>query len=180
MTLGGCGATVPGGIGPGASLNERTQVRRQADRIEGGRWFALTLAVFVAGCASSGGSERANVRYGASTPEQALAGFLDAANVEDYDRMGRLFGTQDGPAEAEYGIAETEQRMIVISSLIRHQTYTLREQNLAGLGDDRVRYVVTMSGTRKGTVPVPVVLTHTADGSWFVEWLELEAIAGGI
>lgn len=164
----------------GRSLNERIQVRIQRDRIDVGRWLALALAVLLAGCASSGGTERANVRYGASTAEQALAGFLDAANVEDYDRMGRLFGTKDGPAEAEFGIAETEQRMIVISSLIKHQTYTLREQNLAGLGEDRVRYVVTMSGTRKGTVLVPIVLTHTTDGSWFVEWLELEAIAGGI
>ena len=94
--------------------------------------------------------------------------------------MGRLFGTSDGPAEASFGIAETEQRMIVISSLVRHETYTIRQQNLAGLGENRVRYVATLNGTRKGTVQVPIVTTPTADGTWFVEWLELEALAGGI
>jgi len=148
--------------------------------LAGGAWSAALAALVVCGCASSGNAVRENVRYGASTSETAVASFLDAANEQDYDRMGRLFGTRKGPAEAEFGIAETEQRMIVISSLLGHQTYTLREQNLAGLGEDRVRYVVTLTGTRKGTVAVPVVTTPDAAGNWFVEWLELESVAGGI
>ena len=142
------------------------------------RWVIGIAMLLTTGCASSGGTARDNVRYGAATSGQAVAGFLDAGNTRDYDRMGRLFGTKSGPAEAEFGIAEIEQRMIVISSLILHETYTMSEQNLAGLGENRVRYVVTLSGTRKGTVRVPVVTTVDAEARWFVEWLELQSLTG--
>ena len=149
-------------------------------RSAAGVWAIGIVTLLATGCASSGGSTRDNVRYGAATSEQAVAGFLDAANTQDYDRMGRLFGTKDGPAETEFGIAEIEQRMIVISSLIVHERYTMRQQNLAGLGENRVRYVVTLTGTRKGTALVPVVTTPDAEGRWFVEWLELQSLTEGI
>ena len=163
-----------------AAQREERKLQISRTRLTGGRWAGAAVAVVVAGCASSGGTTRENVRYGAATSEQAVAGFLDAANGRDYDRMGRLFGTKDGPAEAEFGIAETEQRMIVISSLLLHGSYTMSQQNLAGLGENRVRYVVTLSGTRKGTVAVPVVTAPDGEGNWFVEWLELDSLAGGI
>lgn len=146
----------------------------------------LVALVFVAtglsSCASSGsgGSAGANETAGAATSEMAVRGFLDAANAEDYNRMIYLFGTADGLAVDEYGIQDVEARMIFLSQLLKHESYTLSQVNLAMLGPDRVRYEVRMSGTRKGSVIVPVIAVPDNSGRWYVERLNVDALTAGI
>ncbi len=48
------------------------------------------------------------------------------------------------------------------------------------LGPDRVRYEVRMSGTRKGSVVVPVIAVPDRSGRWYVERLNLDALTAGI
>jgi len=148
--------------------------------------FRLVALVFVAtglsSCASSGSAESAgaNAAAGAATSEMAVRGFLDAANAEDFNRMIYLFGTADGLAVDEYGIQDVEARMIFLSQLLKHESYTLSQVNLAMLGPDRVRYEVQMSGTRKGSVVVPVIAVPDGSGRWHVERLNVDALTAGI
>jgi len=110
----------------------------------------------------------------------AVRGFLDAANAEDFNRMIYLFGTEDGLAVDEFGIQDVEARMIFLSQLLKHDSYTLSQVNLAMLGPDRVRYEVRMSGTRKGSVIVPVIAVPDNSGRWYVERLNVDALTAGI
>ena len=48
------------------------------------------------------------------------------------------------------------------------------------LGPDRVRYEARMSGTRKGSVIVPVIAIPDSSGSWYVERLNLDSLTAGI
>ena len=137
----------------------------------------LTVAVVSAAACSSRYAGRADPTFGAPTSEMAVRGFLDGANVEDYTRMSDLFGTDRGPAVNRFGITDIEQRMIVLSKLLRHESYELRQANLAQLGPDRVRWEARMTGTRKGSVVVPIITVPDATGRWFVEQLNVDALA---
>ncbi|MEJ2482818.1 MAG: hypothetical protein P8049_06805 [Gemmatimonadota bacterium] len=148
------------------------------------RFVALLPAIFlgIAGCAS-GGSEinsTTGTAWGAATPEMAVRNFMDAANSEDFATMSNLFGTAEGPAVEEYGVADVEARMIFLSRLLKHEAFALNQANLAMLGPDRIRYEVRMTGTRKGDVTVPTVVVPDASGRWFVERLNVDALAAGL
>lgn len=144
--------------------------------------LSAVLVLWSGGCAS-GGSEvnpASGSAWGAATSEMAVRGFLDAANVEDFETMTNLFGTSDGPAVDEFGIEDVEARMIFLSRLLKHSDYSMSQVNLAMLGPDRVRYEVRMNGTRKGDVTVPVIVVPTRSGRWFVERLNVDALAAGL
>lgn len=151
--------------------------------------FAVILAC--AACASAGGtsssqrSSRGDVEepappadgYGAESSDAAIRRFLDAADAENYAGMWAVFGTEEGAAIDRFGVAETEARMIVLSRLLKHDDYELRQANFAGLGSRRSRYEVTMRGTRKGTVVVPFVTVPDGRGRWYVEQLEADRLS---
>jgi hypothetical protein len=117
--------------------------------------------------------------YGADTSEAAVRAFLDAAAADDYPRMWAVFGTAKGPAVEEFGIAETEARMVVLARLLRNGSYEMRVANLASYGPDRVRYEVRLEGTRKGSVVVPVLTVPDGRARWFVEQLDMGPLTSG-
>lgn len=132
----------------------------------------------ITGCASTGrGLSAAPSSYGAPSAREAAAAFLEATRQREYTTMGRHFGTREGPAEARLGLGEVEQRMIVLAGLLAHDEARLRREELAGLGEQRERFVATLSGTRQGRVSVPVVTVVTPRGRWFVERLGVEALS---
>ena len=143
------------------------------------RWTAVVMAALVAGplagCStnSAGGG---NASYGAPTSEMAVRGFLDGANADDYTRMSNLFGTDKGPAIERFGVTDIEQRMIFLSSILKHSSYELQQANLAQLGPDRIRWEARMVDTRKGRVVVPIITVPDGGGRWFVERLNLDAL----
>jgi hypothetical protein len=134
----------------------------------------LSAAALV-GCSAKSAGPSGNP-YGAPTSELAVRGFLDGANAEDYTRMLNLFGTAKGPAVEDFGVTNVEQRMMFLAGVLKHQNYELEQANLAQLGPDRVRWVARMTGTRKGSVSVPVITVPDRSGRWFVERLNLDAL----
>lgn len=135
------------------------------------------LVLALAGCASGGTLSQSAEAYGALSPQSAVGQFLDAANRQDYRLMARLFGSSGGPAERDLGQAEVEQRMFVLSSLLQHASYSLREMDVAMEGGGR-RVIADMVGTRSGDVSVPFA-TASNQGRWFVERIFTDPLTGG-
>lgn len=142
------------------------------------------LALALQGCASSTSSsggvpvgQSASARYGAASAEEAVRSFLDAAQAQEYGQMRRLFGTQDGPAESQWGIQEVEQRMVVLSGLLLHQSYSLRPLELGYMREDQRGFVATIIGTRYGNANVPITVV-LANGRWYVEQLGVDSLVG--
>lgn len=135
------------------------------------------VAASLVGCASSsGGLSGDPAQYGSPTAEMTVTRFLEAARQEDFQAMSRQFGTRKGPAEATLGVNEVEQRMIVLSGLLRHEDFSLQRRDLARIGPHRARFVATMRGTRRGTVRLPVIAVQTEEGRWFVERLVMDPL----
>jgi hypothetical protein len=152
----------------------------------GSRWVWIRLAgaivasVSALSACSAKSAGPSGGAYGASTSELAVRGFLDGANANDYTRMSDLFGTDRGPAVKEFGVTDVERRMMFLASILKHGGYELQQANLAQLGPERVRWEARMSGTRKGTVVVPVVTVPDKSGRWFVERLNLDALTASV
>lgn len=145
------------------------------------RWLSgfgviALLSAASAGCSARTSSQSGSSSHGASTSEMAVRGFLDDANADDYGGMSDLFGTDEGPAVERFGVTDVEQRMIFLAGILKHDSYELQQANLAQLGPDRIRWEARMSGTRKGGVVVPIITVPDADGRWYVERLNLDAL----
>lgn len=158
----------------------------------GGRklWLAAlilagpSLAIWLPGCASSKSSagtpptgQTSSAVYGAASAEEAVRSFLDAAQAQDYGRMRRVFGTNGGPAENQWGVQEVEQRMVVLSGMLLHQAYSLRPLELGYMREDQRGFVATIIGTRYGNANVPITVV-VADGRWYVEQLGVDSLVG--
>lgn len=139
------------------------------------RAAALALAAIVTAC---GGKEltRSPSSYGAPTAEQAVRSFLDAARADAYPRMGRLFGTRQGPAEARFGVTNVEQRMVVLAGIIDHQSYQLEPSRLTQPEPNRRRFSARLTGTRRGDVSVPIFVVRSERGRWFVERIDTDPL----
>lgn len=136
---------------------------------------AAVVIASLSGCSARTSGQNGSP-VGASTSEMAVQEFLYGANADQYTRMSNVFGTEKGPAVDRFGVTDVEQRMIFLASILKHETFTMRQANLAQLGPDRVRWDVSLTGTRKGDVVVPMVTVPDGDGRWFVEWLNLDAL----
>ncbi len=137
------------------------------------------LALAFSGCASTGGKVPVDSTYGAASAEDAVRRFLDAAQEQEYSRMRQLFGTRDGPAERTWGVKDVEQRMIVLSGMLLHQSYSLRPLELGYIGENQRSFVARITGTRYGTVTLPITTIQAKSGRWFVEQLGVDSLTGG-
>lgn len=143
-----------------------------------GSWLAVGAVSLTAACASggSGGSQGSEAAYGALSAESAVSQFLDAARRNDYKLMARLFGTRQGPARDQIGQVQVEQRMFVLASLLRHESYSLRPMAVAE-AEGKQRIIADMVGTRNGSVSVPVIAAESR-GRWFVEQIITDNLGG--
>jgi len=151
-------------------------------RARNGSWRATVAALSIAAtaCASGGGggaSPTIEDAYGALSPESAVGQFLDAAKRNDYGLMARLFGTTQGPAIQRMGRVEVEQRMFVLASILRHESYSLRPMGVAEVEGKR-RVIAEMVGTRNGNATVPFVAASNG-GRWFVEQIMTDDLTSG-
>lgn len=150
-------------------------------RVRSGSRAALAVTLVVtAACASGGGgggSPTIEDAYGALSAESAVGQFLDAAKRNDYALMARLFGTTEGPAVERIGRVEVEQRMFVLASILRHQSYSLRRMSIAQ-EEGKQRIIAEMVGTRNGDATVPFVAASNR-GRWFVEQIMTDDLSGG-
>lgn len=137
------------------------------------------LLAAAAGCAGGKELTHSPASYGAPTPQQAVRTFLEAASREEYPRMGRFFGTQQGPAEKRLGLTEVERRMVVLAGLLQHESYSIEPSPLSEPDPRRSRFMVTLRGTRNGAVTVPVFAVRSASGRWFVERIVTDAVTEG-
>lgn len=134
---------------------------------------AIGAIVGAATACASGQLSADEDTYGATSADMAVRGFLNAAAGRRYTEMAHLFGTSDGPAEKEFGVDEVEQRMVVLSQLLQHESFTLREPELRVLGPDHQWFIADMVGTRKGSVEVPIVTARSNQDRWYVEQIDV-------
>jgi hypothetical protein len=136
------------------------------------RWrFALLALVLNSACGSS-----ARAPESALAPAMVVERFLRAANSNDIDTMGRLFGTRAGPIAERDSRKDLDDRMIVIASVLRHTDYQIQgEQIVPGRRDEATQLVVRLvNGERR--YELPFTLVQSGRWGWLIENIPLELI----
>ncbi|MGH7502812.1 MAG: hypothetical protein ACREL7_13785 [Longimicrobiales bacterium] len=106
-----------------------------------------------------------------------LEQFLRAANQNDLDTMGRLFGTVNGPNTNRVPKDQLEQQLFAIASILRHESYEiLGRQIVPGRRDEATQVTVRMNIGMNRMVDVPYTLVYSNAGTWLVEQIDLEKI----
>ena len=157
------------------------------------RFGLLILWAFASACSS--GSMNATVAPVAA--QLSVERFLQAANQRDFDSMGRLFGTANGPAMetgSTFGCffkkigswfggnactrrVDVELRMDAIASIIRHDDYRIaREESVAGRTSPARRVIVDLTIEGEPVNAMPFIVVRTGEGRWLVEEVPLERI----
>lgn len=153
--------------------------------------LALVLATTMVACTTV----RTTGPGAAVVAQLSLERFLQAANDRDLEAMGRLFGTEDGPAwdtgstggcffkkiGSWFGGSscvekrDVEIRMDAIAQVLRHDDYRiLREEPVAGRLNAALRLYADLTIQGQVVPEVPFVLVRTDGGQWLVEEVDLQ------
>jgi hypothetical protein len=133
----------------------------------------IGVLVLLPSCASgpSTGAEAA------LPPQMTIERFLRAANQNDLDTMGQLFGTRDGAIARTWPRREIDNRMFLLASLLRHSDYRIDgEQIVPGRREEATRFMVHLV-VAQGPVDVPFTLVRATRGQhWLIEDILIERI----
>ena len=157
------------------------------------RSLLVLMAAAAAGCTTV-------VRQGPGAgvvAQLSLERFLQAANARDLEGMGRLFGTESGPAwdtGSTVGCAfktigswfggskcvqkrDVEVRMDAIARILRHEDYRIvREEPVAGRMNRATRVSVDLTVNGQTLSEIPFVMVRTGGGQWLVEEIDLQRV----
>jgi hypothetical protein len=135
----------------------------------------LGVLLVASACARSIAPGDAQPAIGAT---MTLERFLRAANQNDLDTMGALFGTTEGSVTRTWSRREVDDRMFLLASLLRHSDYTIvGEQIVPGRRDEATQLNVRLV-VAHGPVQVPFTLVRSRN-QWLVEKVDIEPITRG-
>ncbi|MEX0907808.1 MAG: hypothetical protein WD054_05715 [Gemmatimonadota bacterium] len=110
-------------------------------------------------------------------PTMTIERFLRAVNENDLDTMSGLFGTRDGAIDQSWPREESDARMFLLASILRHSDYSiLSEQIVPGRREEATQFLVSIS-TSEQQVTVPFTLVRTGEHQhWLIEQIGIESV----
>lgn len=141
------------------------------------------LAVFLVATMSAACVTRPVETYEAApsgsdvVPTLVVERFLQAVNANDIQTMSRMFGTREGPITRRDSRENVEQRMFALSSLLRHEDYSIiGDRMVPGRGGEAIQIVTRLRQSDR-TPTVPFTMVRARDGNWLVEQIGVEDIS---
>jgi hypothetical protein len=130
------------------------------------------LLLFATACASAGG--RTNPDDGAPTARDAVDGFLTGSKERDMPLLGRLWGTQAGPARLTMERGEYEKRILIIQCHLQHDTGRI----VGDFGGEAGRQVFRVELTKGGLTKATTLTVVPGPGRrWYVESADIDKTA---
>lgn len=113
-------------------------------------------------------------------PAMTIERFLRAASENDLDTMSGLFGTREGAIDQTWPRDESDARMFLLASILRHSDYAiLGEQIVPGRRDEATQFMVRLtSDEQQSVVPFTLVRT-TRQQHWLIENIGIENVTRG-
>jgi len=98
----------------------------------------------------------------------AVTQFMAAVKVKDLDRMGRLWGSERGPAASYMKADELKKRVSVLQIYLANDGYRILEGPQPVPGKDNQRTYRIELQRRECNVTTSVDIIRANDGGWFV------------
>lgn len=107
---------------------------------------------------------------GAASPERAVDAFIAAAQAQDLQALGGIWGSAKGPARETMDRAELEQRELILIRLLCQEQARVTSSTPGTEG----RRILRLDMTRAGrTVPVTFTTIRGPEERWYVEDVEV-------
>ena len=127
-------------------------------------WTAILLL-----SACGGGSAPVQPAHSAST---AVEGFMQAVADSNLGKMASLWGTTSGPASKTHQPPDYERRIAIMQAYLRSDGFRI----ISDVAEGEKRRAVQVQLRRETcTWNVPFVTVSTADGTWLVNSVDLNA-----
>lgn len=132
----------------------------------------IPLVICAAALAACGGAKSASVEP-ELTSDQVVRAFMQAVADSNLTRMGDLWGTPRGPANATRFPPEYQRRLAVMQAWLRGGDSVRILSDMPVFGSDRERQVV-MELHRGGCArQIPVKTVQSPRGGWLVSEIDL-------
>ena len=139
--------------------------------------LAIVLLLVVAGCRRQTtvvtSVTPVSGATGGATPREALQSFLAAAKAQDLQAMSLVWGTKEGPAASTMERATLEQREVILTCYLKHDSYRITSDSPAA-ADERVMAVeMTFKGLTRSS---NFYVTPGPSSRWYVRSFEADAL----
>jgi len=136
------------------------------------RRLTVLLTVLGMGCGGAGGGSQAPVP---ATMSGAVGEFLEAARTNDIHKMGRVWGTERGPAAEWMQDSTLQMRMAIVQRYMSASGYRIVEGPLVVPGHpDRRLFRVELQRSQCLHIQ-PIELVQARRGGWLVFDVHLES-----
>lgn len=132
---------------------------------------AVMLALSLAACGGASTPDVERTPVEGPGPQLVVERFLQAANANDWDVMGELFGTPDYTIAQRDGATRSDRHMLVLSSLLRHDDFVVRGRTAVPGERDATNIVVDIIRDQK-TISVPFMVVRRRDGGWIIQQID--------
>jgi hypothetical protein len=113
----------------------------------------------------------------AVAPQLSVERFLQAISARDYDAMLRLFGTHEGPVDADDDRAYWEQRMDLLTRVLDFSEYRIvTESSVPARAHPTTRVGVNLTFGDTTVPDVAFVVVRTQAGRWMVHEIDTEKV----
>ncbi|HEX6317126.1 MAG TPA: hypothetical protein VFZ73_19780 [Gemmatimonadaceae bacterium] len=135
------------------------------------RKWAL-LIVVAAGCARS--PSMGSSMTGAPSARDAALMFVGAAQSQDLQAMGAVWGNDKGPARDNMDRNELDRRLIILQPCYAHDRAQILDEQLGATPTERVVRIQLTRANRTKTLQFKVV--RGPSNRWYVEDTNYEAV----
>ena len=106
---------------------------------------------------------------GAAAPGEAIERFLGAAKAQDYDGMGLVFGSAQGPARATIAKPELEKREFIMMRCLRHDRLQVGGETVTPTGE---RVLSAQIWFKDLTATTNFTVVQGPNDRWYVKQFE--------
>lgn len=136
------------------------------------RKWSLLLAVVVAACARNPGMGTSLT--GAPTARDAATMFVGAANSQDLQAMGAVWGSDKGAARDNMDRMELERRLIILQPCYAHDRAQVLDDRIGTVVTQRLVRIQLTRANRTKTLEFKVV--RGPSNRWYVEDTAYETV----
>lgn len=136
------------------------------------RKWALLITVVVAACARNPGM--GSSLTGAPTARDAATMFVSAANSQDLQAMGAVWGSEKGAARDNMDRMELDRRLIILQPCYAHDRAQVLDDRIGTVVTQRLVRIQLTRASRTKTLEFKVV--RGPSNRWYVEDTAYETV----
>lgn len=133
--------------------------------------LAIVVLLVLAACHRQPAGRPASATSGAASAREAVERFLGTAKAMDYDGLGDVWGTAQGPARSTMDRARLERSAFVMMKCLRHDRYQILSETPTAAGE---RIFSVQLALRETTASTDFIAVPGPRARWYLREFRME------